>query len=84
MTPSMNSELTYSPCASLNRLFFLSMMRILPCLSISPMSPVWNQPSSSTASRVCSASLKYPSKTFGPRTQISPRGVESARSGGEG
>ena len=36
------------------------------------MSPVWNQPSGSIASRVAAGSLKYSRKMCGPRTRISP------------
>lgn len=40
------------PCASLKRAFFLSMMLTAPIGEISPMSPVWNQPSLSSTSSV--------------------------------
>ena len=39
-----------------------------------PISPVLNHPSSVNVSASSSGRLKYPLNTFGPRSQISPRG----------
>mmetsp|Transcript_22844 Transcript_22844/g.58573 ORF Transcript_22844/g.58573 Transcript_22844/m.58573 type:complete len:204 (-) Transcript_22844:1856-2467(-) len=56
-TPSIFSGATYSPCASLNRFFLRSMIRSRPPSTHIPTSPVCSQPSSSSASRVCTSSL---------------------------
>ena len=48
------------------------------------MSPVWNQPSLSIASRVASGLLKYPCITCGPRVRISPSAAISTSTPGAG
>ncbi len=48
---------TYLPPEVLIRSFLRSVMRRNPSASISPMSPVWNQPSGSHASAVASGRL---------------------------
>ena len=45
---------TYLPCEVLNMSFLRSVIRRKPSASSSPMSPVWNQPSGSSASAVAS------------------------------
>ena len=49
-----------------------STIRTNPSSSLTPMSPVRNQPST-TASAVAAGSSRYPAKTLWPRTTTSPR-----------
>ena len=47
-------------------------IRTNPSSSISPTSPVWNQPSRSSTSAVAASSSQYPAKTWPPRNSSSP------------
>jgi len=70
---SMNCGAKGVPSARAPTSFALSMITRWPRGSRKPASPVWNQPSASSTSRVASSPLKYPWKTPAPRIRTSPR-----------
>src|SRR5277367_2409887 len=64
----------YSPFKVLTRFLTRSMILRSPCLSNSPISPVFNHPLGSSKAAVSSSRSKYPEVILGPRTQTSPCG----------
>ena len=68
---SSTAGATFLPPAVTISSFFRPVIRRNPASSSSPMSPVWNQPSSS-ASAVAASFFQYRRKTIGPLTSTSP------------
>ena len=63
---------TNLPPEVLKRSFLRSVILTWPVGVISAMSPVWYQPSASSASAVSSGRLWYPGVMMGPRSSSSP------------
>ena len=72
---SMFCGATFLPPAVMIRSFFRSVILTNPSASTSPMSPVANQPSGSSTSRVAASLFQYPFMICGPRARISPSGA---------
>ena len=69
---SSTAGATFLPPAVTRISLLRPVIRTKPSSSISPRSPVWNQPSRSSTSTVAGSSPQYPANTWPPRKSSSP------------